>query len=179
MTGPWFRWVLCLSGSLFPNAPAGAASLTCSMISDAAQRLACYDKKFPPKPFGSDSTAGWEINRKKDAMTDRDSCVLSPVGRRYIQITPGELYISYRTRGGVASFQYRIDEGAASEMKLPSEIEKQISAVHIGGNEFLQVMGGSRLRLSTFTVLSTIIEEDIDTAGAKPLYAKMLIECKD
>jgi hypothetical protein len=168
-----------------PNQASKQAQTDCRSIEDSAARLACYDRNAgtrAPQPNAKPATtsnagAGWELKREKDSMTDKISCILSPIGKPYIQINKGEMFIGYGKRGGVGGFRYRIDEKPPTEMQIPTRTEQQVGAVYIGGARFQQVISGSRLRVSTLTVLNSMIEEDISLEGAKPLYRKMMAEC--
>jgi SPOR domain len=156
----------------------------CKSIQDPKARLECFDTAPPktstapaksaPKADPTTTTdGGWQLRRVKDTMTDKKECILSPVGKPHIQITVGDLYISYRGRGGVQGFSYRLDDGPVSKMQLATDIERQIGAVHISGDAFNHILRASRLRVETFTVLSTLLNEDLAVSGMRNLYAKM------
>src|SRR5262245_54189889 len=54
--------------------------------------------------------ANWKVLQIKGAMTDKVSCVAIYKDNHDIQLSPGTLYISYKGRGGVASYSIRIDQ---------------------------------------------------------------------
>lgn len=176
---------LCFIGTIVV-ANAGDAQ-HCRTIQDAAERLKCFDdassapsptkqqraNEARPRPNG-----GWQLEKSKDQMTDRVSCMVYPTGRRYIQISYGDLYISYSGRGGVQGFQYRVDERPASTMQLPTRIEQQIGTIHISGGAFKEVLSGNRLRVETLTMVSGIKNEDINLVGLREKYNEMLQQCR-
>jgi hypothetical protein len=168
----------------------------CKSIQDPKARLECFDAaptaapKAPAAPKPPAKTApkadpntttdgGWQLRRIKDAMTDETTCILSPVGKPYVQISVRDLYISYRTRGGVQGFQYRLDDGPISDMEIPTDTEKQIGFVHISGDAFNRVLRASRLRVQVVTLISGLQTEDLAVSGMRSLYAKMQRECHD
>jgi len=175
------------------SSPGYAQQPDCKSIQDSKARLECFDAAPPKAPAAPKAPAksapkadpntttdgGWQLRRSKDAMTDKTSCILSPVGKPYVQISVGNLYIGYRGRGGVQGFRYRLDDGPISEMQLPTPIEKQIGAVRISGEVFNQVLRASRLRVEVLTLVSGLQNEDLAVSGMRRLYAKMRQECPD
>ena len=166
----------------------------CRAIKDNLARLDCYDKQVTPVPATPPRTAvpkseapktdpniitdaGWQFRKSKDNFSDKLSCVISPAGKPHVQVNVGSIYISYRGRGGVQGFQYRIDDLPESGMQLPTDIEKQIGAIAIKGSHFDRVLSGSRLRVSTLTLVSGIQQEDLALAGMTRLYPRMVREC--
>ncbi|MET4804591.1 hypothetical protein [Bradyrhizobium sp. LB11.1] len=169
-----------------------ANAADCKSIADATARLNCFDREAAPKPNaqklpptpstakGKDVAAidgGWELRVIKDGFSSKTSCVISPTGKPWIQMSPGQLYISYHGRGGVEGFTVRMDEYPPEEMQLPTPIDKSIGMVHFKGSEFSRLMTANRLRVQTFTVLRELKNEDMNLAGAKRLYKKMPPEC--
>jgi hypothetical protein len=173
-----------------------ASAEDCKSIQDAPARLACFDKvpatpkapkaaaapKAPPATSakgspGSLVDSGWELKIKKDGFTDQTTCVISPIGRPWVQISVGNLYISYQGRGGVAGFTMRLDDSGPEPMRLPSPTDKSVGLVHLGGEEFFSIMAANRLRVQTFTVLQELKDEDLSLAGARRLYQKMPPVC--
>ncbi len=110
-------------------------------------------------------------------MTDKLTCVVLATARPYIQFSIGQLYISYAGRGGVDGYTYRIDDLAASEMQLPSHIEKTNSMINLKGQVFNHIIASSRLRVETRTFVGGVKIEDIDLDPVKRLYARMEREC--
>ena len=137
-----------------PSTPAAAAPVPARIVSD------------------------WQLNIGKDGFNDKKTCVISPLGKPHVQLNIGSFYITYRGRGGVSSYKYRIDDQPPSQTILATDIEKRIGTVHLYGSGFIdRLMRASRFRTSTFTVLSNFIEEDFDLAGLSNLYMKMRNEC--
>jgi hypothetical protein len=114
-----------------PNA--FAKDQDCKSIQDPKARLECFDagatappkapaapkapaKSAPKADPNTTTEGGWQLRRSKDPMTDKTNCILTPVGKPYVQITVGDLYISYRGRGGVQGFSYRLDDGPVSQI---------------------------------------------------------------
>jgi hypothetical protein len=101
--------------STFAVSTAAAQQQDCRSIQDPKGRLECYDALpqapvAPKKPAqaapgqkapNASAESGCLLKRSKDAMTDKVSCYLTPAGNPHVQITPKELYISFRGRGGV------------------------------------------------------------------------------
>jgi hypothetical protein len=75
--------------------------------------------------------ANWKLLQIKDGMTDKVSCVAIYKGNHDIQLSPGALYISYRGRGGVASYSIRIDDAPAGKLRLASKTEENLSTIII------------------------------------------------
>ena len=75
--------------------------------------------------------ANWKVLQIKDGMTDKVSCVAIYKGNHDIQLSPGALYISYRGRGGVASYSIRIDDAPAGKLRLASKTEENLSTIII------------------------------------------------
>ena len=156
-----------------------AQQTDCKSIQDPKARLECFDAAPPKAPTAApaksapkadrNTTAvgGWQLQRSKNAMTDKTDCILVPVGKPHVQITVGDLYISYRGRGGVQGFRYRLDDEPVSQMQLPTEIDKQIGAVHISGDTFNRILQASRLRVEVLTLISGVQNEDLAVAGVR------------
>jgi hypothetical protein len=167
------------------------AQSDCAAIGDSTARLECYDRAAKAKPTvkpvakpaakpadsNTVSEGSWQMRRTKDNMTDKQSCVISPAGKPYVQVTAQDLYISYRGRGGVQAFRYRIDDGPPSELQLVSDINKQIGALQIKGSTFDRIVRANRLRVSALSVLSSMNEEDLPLDGLSRLHARLLKEC--
>lgn len=62
-------------------------------------------------------------------------------------------------------------------MQLPTPIEKQIGAVHFGGNRFYDIMAANRLRVQTLTVLRDLKTEDLHLEPVKRLYKQIPPAC--
>lgn len=115
----------------------------------------------------------WELRRSKDSFSDKSSCVITVTGKPYIQVSPGSIFFSYRGRGGVEGYQYRIDDAPASSMQLPTNIEKQIAAIELKGAVFERILKSNRLRVQTLTLVAGIQNDDVSLVGLEPLYRRM------
>lgn len=107
----------------------------------------------------------WSIYLTQDAMTDAPSCVATYKDRTDIQLSDESFAISFRGRGGVSSFKYRLDDQPPSGVVLPTKVEKEIGAVYLGGQAFSQLAAAKRIRVQVLTVLSSLVDEDIDLSS--------------
>jgi hypothetical protein len=114
--------------------------------------------------------ANWKVLQIKDAMIDKVSCVAIYKDNHDIQLSPGILYISYKGRGGVASYSIRIDEAPPGKLHLASKTEENLSTIIIE-KELPKITKAKRLRVSGLTVLKTLISEDLDLNGIGAAYA--------
>ncbi|MCJ2008207.1 hypothetical protein [Methylobacterium sp. J-092] len=117
----------------------------------------------------------WELRKSKDGFSDKTTCVMVLSRDPTVQITAGQFYMNYRSRGGVQGFEYRIDEDASSGMKLPSMTEKELGLIGIK-DDLGNVLLGHRLRLKILTYRG-LANEDINLTGLGDLYDKMLSKC--
>lgn len=179
-----FLAFLPIGAALWVSSSALSQDSSCREIADAAKRLECFDRsaaepaKKSPSAKPAPGRYGWVLNKSKDRMTDKISCVVSPPGKPFIQVNLGSLYISYRSRGGLQGFQYRIDDAPISRMQLPTPIEQQISAAHIRGATFDQILRSRRLRVQALTLVAGVITDDVDLSGLSAVYARMQRECQ-
>lgn len=180
--------ILLFSALLF--ATSAAIAQNCKAIKNDKQRLACFDKAAatapaearpttnptpaepspppaPPLPAGIVSrTANWFVRQDTDAMTDKKKCVALYKNQWTIQGGSHSFYISLRGRGGVKAYTLRFDDAPAEAMQLPTDMEKEMSAV-ILEPLFDRIYNGSRLRTEIVTVLGNVLVEDIDLKGFK------------
>jgi hypothetical protein len=119
----------------------------------------------------------WELRHGKDAFSDKPSCVMTVVAKPYIQIGTGAFSVSYRGRGGVKGYQVRLDDEPEGRMNLPSDIEKQMSALMWEGDAFETLMKAKRARIQVLTVLNGLVLDDIDMKGTDRLYARLRQLC--
>lgn len=186
------RLAIIIAGCCF--AASTAAAEDCKALTDPAKRLECFDKATPAKPVATPNTTpkpkppaksapaknvddGWELKTSKDNFSDKTTCVVSPIGRPWVQLNVNNLYISYAGKGGVAGYTLRFDDQPPRQMQLPTPIDQQIGAVHLSPADFAEAMNSDRVRVQTFTVLRELKDEDLKMAGAKRLYQKMGPEC--
>src|SRR5262249_8770063 len=121
----------------------------------------------------------WELRRGKDGFTNKPSCVMTVAKKPYIQIGRASLSVSYRNRGGIQSYQVRLDDEPEGEMTLPSEIEKQAALLVFEKDAFETIMKTKRIRIRVATASSSIVTDDIDMKGADRLHAKLRDLCPE
>src|SRR5438876_9378964 len=77
----------------------------CGAIQDPQARLACFDKAAtsakpaasakksaaPKASPGATVDGGWELRMVKDNFTDELNCIISPIGKPWVQISVGNL----------------------------------------------------------------------------------------
>jgi len=114
--------------------------------------------------------ANWKVLQIKNALADKVSCVAIYKDNHDIQLSPGALYISYRGRGGVASYSIRVDDTPSSKPRVASKTEEDLSTIIIE-KELAKITTAKRLRVSGLTVLNTSISEDLDLDGIAAAYA--------
>jgi hypothetical protein len=73
-------------------------------------------------------------------------------------------------RGGVQGYTYRIDNAAPTKMKVANDTEKKASAMYLEGDEFRQLLNSKRFRIQVLTMLSSLVEEDIDLTWLSQIY---------
>ena len=111
------------------------------------------------------STVGdWTIFRQIDPMTDAPSCMGAYKGDLSIQLTSNSLAFGLSGRGGVSGYQLRWDDAAASGMQLPSDTEKEMSAFILDDEKFAPALTSKRLRVQVLTVLSSMVNFDVNLA---------------
>lgn len=119
----------------------------------------------------------WTIEVETDPMTDAKDCTAYyDLGPKYaFQLTKGTFGISYKGRGGIQAYRLRFDEDAASELTIPSDIEKRISAVVIERTDgrFSRLLKAKRLRVQGSTFVSGILNDDIDLSDLPAVMATL------
>ena len=112
------------------------------------------------------SIGPWNILKKQDAMTDKISCIAIYGSNTQVQLSDTSLAIGLKGRGGVSSYQIRLDNQPAGEMQLPSDVEKDIGAAFIEDDNFSKLLQAKRVRFQALTALSTFVNEDWDFTDA-------------
>ncbi len=115
--------------------------------------------------------SNWKVLRTKNSMTDKLSCVAIHRDNYSIQLKQDALYLSREGKGGVAIYQIRIDEAAATKSRRPGKIEQQLSTIILTKAEVQQLVGAKRLRVSGLSVLNSMINEDLDIDGIATAHA--------
>lgn len=167
---------------------ASAQQSDCSAITDDKARLACFERSkvkaekklqsAPAKLQPAVAVAGWTLQKKASNFSGEVDCYLSPRGKPHVQISKDVMYVSYRGRGGVQGFRFRLDDEPISDMRLPTPIDQQIGAVRVDGVDFNGILNAQRLRLQVLTLIAGIAEEDIRLSGIAEQYARMRRECR-
>lgn len=115
-------------------------------------------------------SGNWSVRRSADTMTDEVSCTGFYKDRFDIQLEKSVFYISMRGRGGVSLVTLRFDDGSPKPARLASETERKISTIILEGEEFEELLKSKRLRARIFTILDTVIDEDIDLTGLEQAH---------
>lgn len=110
------------------------------------------------KPIGP-----WSIYRSVDAMTDKVSCTAVHADGFNVQYGQGVLIIAMRGRGGIASYRYRVDDGAATPANIVS-IRDSVASNYLafGPGKIPLPADAKRLRIEIFTVTRDVKNFDID-----------------
>jgi hypothetical protein len=121
----------------------------------------------------------WELRHGKDTFSDKPSCVITVAAKPYIQIERGAFSVGYRGRGGVQMYEVRLDDEPESRPALPSDTEKQGGFLIWRNDAFETIMKAKRVRIKAFTVLSSVLTDDIDMKGTDRLYARLRELCPE
>lgn len=113
----------------------------------------------------------WSVRKIIDSMTDRASCTATYRDRYDIQVVGDAFYINMRGRGGIRSYQMRLDDETASATRMASPLERRMSAIALRGPDVSKVVAAKRLRISGLSVLGTPIDEDISLDGLTDAFA--------
>ena len=119
----------------------------------------------------------WELRVSKDGFSDETRCVITYIGRSDIQVSQGSLFFDYSKKGGVESYEYRLDNEPSSGLILPDDVLRRIGIVKISGQGFSRVMTSSRVRVQVLTLIAGLSNEDVSTSGLFELYNQMLDRC--
>jgi hypothetical protein len=166
-----------LSGGVALAEPAGERSRCAGIAGDAA-RLACYDAESA-KPLIPDETglAGWVLERRRDPMSDRMVCVISPPGKPYLRVGRDELVVDFAGRGGIARYRIRIDEAEASRERPPRGADRARQQARISGKAFHRILAASHLAVEVTTRSGEVVVETFDLAGLAAQHDRMLRAC--
>lgn len=128
---------------------------------------------------GFDSSLGkvgrWSVYANTDVMTDQKNCVALFDDRPQIQFTMKSIAIGLRGRGGIQSYQIRLDEAPARPLRLASRVERDMGAVFIDGKLYEEAIAATRLRFQGLSILNSLVDEDIDLSSVpeiKRLFAQ-------
>lgn len=110
---------------------------------------------------------GWTIYRSTDTMTDAPTCIATFGERRYVQLDTTSFAIDYRGRGGISGYRIRLNEDPPWALRLPTRTESDIAAFVMEGSDYQQIIAATRVRVQTLTVLSSVVNDDIDMTGVQ------------
>jgi cell division protein FtsN len=163
-----------------PNLEQPAKLLPSQSENQPSPANASAEASTPKEPMAVIASDGdWLLRKDTDSFNDEVSCVIiyaKPPGPA-IQVSPGSLYISYQGRGGLKAYRYRIDDGPASKLQLPTEVQKQMDVAEISGRAFDAIIASKRLRVEALTYVAGIVREDMNLVGLSALYEKMRTAC--
>jgi hypothetical protein len=166
-----------------------AQSNDCSAIKVGAQRLACYDKanqrmKVEPQSKAKSAEAkpshfrshSWAVEEAIDQMTDKKKCTALYKGAWTIQASPGNFFVSTRGRGGVKAYTIRFNDEPAEPLQNATNIEKEISAADLSMYSE-RIYTAKRLRVEILTLVSGVVNEDIDLNGLNDAIGYIRSNC--
>lgn len=118
----------------------------------------------------------WSLVVSTDRMTDKKICTIHYLKDKNIWYSDRDiLYIDYTKRGGVAGYQYRVDNRPPADYKLTTRGNNDAVKISVWYRNFLD---GSVLKINGQTVLKDQIILDIDLKGLKEEREKMSKECE-
>jgi hypothetical protein len=120
-------------------------------------------------------SGNWKVLRSNDPMTDKAVCTGIYKDRYAIQLSETALYI--RVSGGIESIKLRFDGAEPQSLKPAREIEKKIRSIVIEGSDFTQLKSSSRFRVQIGTLVSGVVDEDIDLNGFNEALANINSGC--
>lgn len=108
-------------------------------------------------------------------MTDKKECTAYYGSGRTIQLTRTSFAISYRGRGMLKAYTIRFGDEPALPTALPGRTEEEIGALLIDANEprWAKLSASKRVRVQAFTVLSTIVNDDVDLTRLADVMARL------
>jgi hypothetical protein len=149
MTG---KFVLCVLVSAFVAAPARA------------------EERAVGAPIGA-----WRVMGETDPMTDRKECTAYYGAGRAIQLTKTSFAISYRNRGMLRGYTIRFGDDPPLATALPTRTEERIGVLIIDSGEprWEQLVTARRVRVQALTVLSSIVNDDVDLTRLSEVLARL------
>ncbi len=137
--------------------------------------VAVAQKKSAPRGVVTLTTGKWIVERSIDQMTDKVSCTGYHASSRLIQLAENAMHV--RIRGGVQSISIRINDDPAKPLRLPTDIERELSAISMKGAEYAALSTSRRLRIQVLTHVSGLVNEDIDLDGITAAVAHIRAKC--
>lgn len=113
----------------------------------------------------------WRVQRAKDAMTDEVLCIAFFKKDDRFQLGAKSFFISYRGLGGVDTYRIRFDDEEPTERRVATPVEQRVSAVRFTQPEVKRLVKAKRLRVTTFTLLGRVRDEDIELSGIASAHA--------
>jgi len=114
--------------------------------------------------------SNWSTNRFVNQINDKVDCTITNIKKRYITADSDWLYISYKNRGGVLTYERRFDN-EKSETYETNQYEKDLDSVLIPIDLVLQ---HSKIRLNVLTILRNSFFEEIDVSTLKMALEKCI-----
>lgn len=112
----------------------------------------------------------WEVRKSIDSMTDKVSCTGLMKENYFLQLSRKALYIGLESTPQLVTMRY--DSNPAEDARLPREVEEQIEAVVLSGQDFDKVKSSSRIR-SRVATYRGIQDFDIDVSDANEVIEQI------
>jgi hypothetical protein len=120
-----------------------------------------------PKPL-------WTLVKTVDKMSDEQRCLLAYSRNPYVYYNSRDvMVVSFRGRGGVAYYQYRIDKRPAAEPVLTRRDDNDDISIF----SYDDMLNASMLRIQGQTVLKQLIDVEIDLTGLALARDQMAKSC--
>lgn len=145
-----------------------AIPLLCTSLCAAAQS-SLLDA---PTTFTS---GDWSVRRQVDAMTDAVRCTGIYKGEPMVQVSSQGFYI--RIRGGIQSVTLRFDNDPPQQMRLPTRMEKQVSAIILEGAEYEKALASKRLRYESLLLIRGMASGDVSLEGLQEAVEHIKAGC--
>jgi hypothetical protein len=94
-----------------------------------------------------------------------------------LALTRRGLIFFYRHRGGIAGYRYRLDEAPATNLRIPSRLDRLTDTLTFQGRNLDAILRAKRLRVSAITLAGGENFDDIDLNGLTRARADMLNGC--
>lgn len=124
------------------------------------------------------SFSNWDVRVNSNPMTDKKICTAVPRDNPQVQGSANMLAISFRGKGGVKGYEYRLDDHPVSPMKTATSLERDMSVIIFEGNDFEQILNSKRLRIQVVPVLQGLHFEDVNTNGFRASIQYIRDYCK-
>lgn len=127
-------------------------------------------------PLAQTDHGQWLIQTKTDTITDKVVCLAVYKADPNVQIDDGGLAISYRGRGGVKGFYYRLGDLPISSMQVREAYRPSSADVLVLSNPkfVMKAIDSGRLRVRALTYLGELIDTDVDLTEVNGLIFSMM-----